>query len=48
MPNRWRDKRNCSWIKADRYKKHFIEIVVDKLVADDSSDKRLEGICRQA
>jgi len=28
-------------LKLDRYKNHFIEIVVDKLVADDSSDKRL-------
>lgn len=28
-------------LKLDRYKNHFIEIVVDKLIADDSSDKRL-------
>lgn len=28
--------------KVDRYKNHFIEIVVDKLVVDDASDKRLK------
>jgi len=28
-------------LKLDRYKNHFIEIVVDKLVVDDASDKRL-------
>jgi len=28
-------------LKLDRYKNHFIEIVIDKLVVDDASDKRL-------
>jgi excinuclease ABC subunit A len=28
-------------MRVDRYKNHFIEIVVDRLVVDDSSDKRL-------
>lgn len=28
--------------KVDRYKNHFIEMVVDKLVVDDISDKRLK------
>ncbi|MGM0619445.1 MAG: excinuclease ABC subunit UvrA [Bacteroidota bacterium] len=28
--------------KVDRYKNHFIEIVVDKLVADEGSEKRLK------
>jgi len=29
-------------LKLDRYKNHFIEIVIDKLVVDDASDKRLK------
>jgi len=28
-------------LKLDRYKNHFIEIVIDKLVVDEASDKRL-------
>lgn len=28
--------------KVDRYKNHFIEVVVDKLLVDDASDKRLK------
>ncbi|MFY9151334.1 MAG: excinuclease ABC subunit UvrA [Prolixibacteraceae bacterium] len=28
-------------MRVDRYKNHFIEIVVDRLVVDDASDKRL-------
>jgi excinuclease ABC subunit A len=28
--------------KVDRYKNHFIEILIDKLVVDDASDKRLK------
>lgn len=29
-------------MRVDRYKNHFIEIVVDRLVVDDASDKRLK------
>jgi excinuclease ABC subunit A len=29
-------------LKVDRYKNHFIEIVIDKLVADEASLKRLK------
>jgi excinuclease ABC subunit A len=28
-------------LKVDRYKNHFIEIVIDKMVVDEASDKRL-------
>lgn len=34
--------------KVDRYKNHFIEMVVDKLVVDDASDKRLRESVRTA
>ncbi|MGE5393639.1 MAG: excinuclease ABC subunit UvrA [Candidatus Saccharibacteria bacterium] len=29
-------------MRVDRYKNHFIEIVIDRLVVDDASDKRLK------
>lgn len=29
-------------MKVDRYKNHFIELVIDKMVADETSDKRLK------
>ena len=34
--------------KVDRYKNHFIEIVIDKLVVDDASDQRLKESVRTA
>ena len=35
-------------MKLDRYKNHFIEIVVDKMVVDDASDKRLRDSVQTA
>ncbi len=34
--------------RVDRYKNHFIEIVIDKLVVDDASDKRLKDTVQTA
>jgi excinuclease ABC subunit A len=34
--------------KVDRYKNHFIEIVIDKLVVDEASDKRLKDSVQTA
>jgi excinuclease ABC subunit A len=34
--------------RVDRYKNHFIEIVIDKLVVDDASDKRLKSSVQTA
>jgi len=34
--------------RADRYKNHFIEIVIDKMVADDTGDKRLKDSVEMA
>ncbi len=34
--------------KVDRYKNHFIEIVIDKLVVDEASDRRLKESVRTA
>jgi excinuclease ABC subunit A len=35
-------KELAQGFKVDRYKNHFIEMVVDKLVVDEASDKRLK------
>lgn len=34
--------------RVDRYKNHFIEIVIDKIVVNDASDKRLKDSIRTA
>ncbi len=34
--------------RVDRYKNHFIEIVIDKLVVDGAGDKRLKGTVQTA
>jgi excinuclease ABC subunit A len=35
-------------MKTDRYKNHFIEMVIDKMVVDDASDKRLKDSVQTA
>lgn len=35
-------------LKLDRYKNHFIEIVVDRIVVDEASDKRLKSSVQTA